>query len=103
MLTLCCSSGMATVFADKDWYRARPEAEEVWSGVLERNEQVVGPATRTGLDFALVTSAERLLVYSANVENIFRPLVGRRVEARGKRITMPSGIEIWLATVTPAP
>lgn len=90
------------VYADKDWYAARPDPEKTWRGVLWRREVPAGPSARTALTFALATGDRHLPVYAANAEHLLAEFVGRRVVAVGKLVDLsPEGYgeELWLGSL----
>lgn len=90
------------VFAQRSWYRERPEAERRWTGRLEERPREGGPAARLGLGFEIDTVDGPLPVYAAGAEHLLRPLAGRRVLLVGKRVDLTNegfGVEIWPASV----
>jgi hypothetical protein len=92
------------IFAAQEWYRARPEREEEWEGVLEKLDPTIGPAGRTTLTFALRTGERRLPIYAAGVQDRLAPYVGRSVLVTGKLVDLSSeglGKELWVATIRP--
>lgn len=90
------------IFADRRFYRERPEAEESFRGILRRVEVREGPDTRD-LPFLLVVGEERLSVYTSGFDDEeLRSFVDRKVEVIGKRIDLRPegfGVEIWIATI----
>lgn len=90
------------VFAEKSFYRERPEPEEVLTGVFQLAHVREGPNTRD-MSFRLVVGADKLNVYVAGLDiETLRPYVGHKVEVVGKRIDQRIegyGIEIWIATI----
>jgi hypothetical protein len=85
--------------ADQTWYRQRGEPEQTWTGFLESNKQVIGPGTRGGLSFAIVTGTERLLIYAEGIEGRLAAFLGLKVEVRGKQVPSIVGTELWVAAV----
>jgi hypothetical protein len=90
---------MTEIFAQADWYRERPEPEREWRGVLQERDQPVGPATRMGLRYTLVTEEGQIPVYAASVEGQLAAYVGQQVLVRGKLIDLSGGEELWIATI----
>ena len=93
------------IFAAQEWYRARPEPEEEWEGVLEKLDPAIGPAGRTTLTFALRTGERKLPIYAAGVQDRLAPYAGRSVLVKGKLVDLSSeglGKELWVATIRPA-
>lgn len=90
------------VFAQKSFYRQRPESEEVLIGVLRRALLHEGPNTRD-MPFKLTIGDEELSVYTSGFdEEKLQSYVGHEVEFVGKRIDQHDegyGIEIWIATI----
>ncbi|CAG9931622.1 conserved protein of unknown function [Candidatus Nitrotoga arctica] len=90
------------IFAEKSFYRERPEPEEVLTGVFQLAHVREGPNTRD-MSFRLVVGADKLNVYVAGLDvGTLRPYVGDEVEIVGKRIDQRIegyGIEIWIATI----
>lgn len=87
------------------WYVARPEPEREFVGTLESVPTVIGPANRPALAFVLRTSDGELPVYAAGVVDTLRPLVGPRLQIRGKAVdlTEEGGVrELWIATIVSA-
>jgi hypothetical protein len=92
------------VHSGQPWYVARPEPERQFVGTLEAVPTVIGPANRPALAFVLRTSDGELPVYAAGVEDRLRPLVGPRLQIRGKTVdlTEEGGVrELWIATIVP--
>lgn len=93
---------MKRIFAGTDWYRAQPEPEESWQGLLQERDVPRGPATRIALGYSLVTDEGSVPVYSANVEHKLARFSGRRVEVTGKLVDLGRegfGQEVWIATI----
>jgi hypothetical protein len=93
---------MTEVYARTDWYRSRPEPESVWSGTLEERSEVLGPGSRGGLAYALITEQGWLSVYAANVKGVLEPFVGRQALIRGKLVDLRNegeGQELWIASI----
>lgn len=92
------------IFAAEDWYRERPEPEAEWRGVLRERRPVIGPANRTALFYALVTTDEELAVYAAGSPQKFTPYLDQPVVVRGKRVDLGAegfGPELWAASIRP--
>lgn len=90
---------MTAIFANADWYRARPEPEHTWQGVLQPSDMPVGPNTRTTA-FVLVTDDQALPIYAATVEHLLAPFVGQCVMVQAKLVDLrPDGFgqELWVA------
>jgi hypothetical protein len=96
---------LVRIFAGRPFYLERPEPEESFRGILRRAEVREGPDTRD-LPFRLEVGDERLSVYTSGLDDkILQTLVDREVEAIGKRIDLRHegfGVEIWIATISPA-
>jgi hypothetical protein len=93
---------MIEVYANANWYRARPEPEQSWHGLLQKREGPIGPATRSALRYTLVTEEDQLPVYAANAERLLDPFVGRQVSVEGKLVDLSDegyGIELWIAVI----
>ena len=90
------------VYADTDWYVARPEREEVWRGVLREQTALLSPDTRGGLTYVLVTQEGELEVYAPDAERLTR-FLGHQVSARGKLVDLRVegfGRELWIGSIT---
>ena len=90
------------IYAETDWYRDRPEPEELWRGVLQEREVPRGPATRAALLYTLVSEDGQLPVYAANAERQLAPFVGRQVLVSGKLVDLSDesfGQELWIAAI----
>jgi hypothetical protein len=79
---------MTVFYGDFEWYRSRPEPEEIWTGTLEERQASVGPESRGGLSFVLITDVGRLNVYAAKVERQLASFLGRSVRVRGKLVEL---------------
>ena len=93
---------MTEVYARTDWYQSRPELETVWLGTLEERFEVLGPGSRGGLAYTLVTEQSRLNVYAANARDVLEPFLGRPVLIRGKLVDLRNegeGQELWIASI----
>jgi hypothetical protein len=93
---------MTEVYARTDWYQSRPEPETVWSGTLVERSEVLGPGTRGGLAYTLITEQSRLNVYAATAKDILEPYLGRPVLIQGKLVDLRDegeGQELWIATI----
>ena len=93
---------MIEVYGRTDWYRSRPEPESVWSGTLKERTEVLGPGSRGGLAYTLITEQDQLNVYAANVKEVLEPFLGRPVLIRGKLVNLSNegeGQELWIATI----
>jgi len=97
-----------TLYADRGFYRDRPEPEEVFEGHLHAVPVVTGPDTRN-LPFRLdglsgVLSGVLPVYASGEVEARLRDRVGRRVRISGKRVDLGpegGGVELWPGSVEP--
>lgn len=93
-----------TLYADRGFYRDRPEPEEVFEGQLRAVPVVTGPDTRD-LPFRLEGPPGGLPVYaSGEVEARLRDRLGRRVRISGKRVDLGpegGGVELWPGRVEP--
>jgi hypothetical protein len=90
------------VYGRTEWYRSRPEPERVWSGMLEERSEVLGPGSRGGLAYTLITEQDQLNVYAANVREVLEPFRGRLVRIRGKLVNLRNegeGQELWIASI----
>jgi hypothetical protein len=93
---------MTEVYARTDWYQSCPEPEKVWSGTLEERSEVLGPGSRGGLAYTLITEQGRLNVYAANAKEVLEPFLGRLVLIRGKLVNLRNegeGQELWIASI----
>jgi len=95
--------GCEPVFADRDWYRARPERTERFDGTLEPRATVLGPATRGGLDYTLVSADGRWPVYAAGAEDVLGPHLGRPVTVEAKVVAVDGTDELWIASIRTSP
>jgi hypothetical protein len=90
------------VYGRTEWYRSRPEPERAWSGMLEERSEVLGPGSRGGLAYTLITEQAQLNVYAANVREVLEPFRGRLVRIRGKLVNLRNegeGQELWIASI----
>ncbi len=90
------------VYADTDWYVARPEREAVWRGVLREYTAPLGPGGRGGLTYVLVTREGELQVYAPHAERLSR-FLGQPVSARRKLVDLRAdgfGRELWIGSIT---
>lgn len=96
---------MHKVFADSDWYVARPEAEQEWRGVLRERDVTLGPASRAAVSFELVVEGgQPLPVYAANIRPRLAQHVGSNVTIRGKLVDLTQeghGEELWIGWILP--
>ncbi|NEN96018.1 MAG: hypothetical protein F6J94_26435 [Moorea sp. SIO1F2] len=92
-----------TIFADKPFYRERPEPEITLTGVLQSSPVRVGPNTRD-MPFKLETQTETLSVYvSSREEEILDRFVNRKVRVIGKRVDQRAegyDFEIWIGSIS---
>ncbi len=96
--------GFVGLHEGADWYRARSESENRWSGVLRRRSVGLGPGSRTAVSFALVTADGELPVYAAGVEGTLQLLLDRHVEVVGKIVDLREegfGRELWIGSLRP--
>jgi hypothetical protein len=71
-------------------------------GTLEERFEVLGPGSRGGLAYTLVTEQSRLNVYAANARDVLEPFLGRPVLIRGKLVDLRNegeGQELWIASI----
>jgi hypothetical protein len=93
---------MTQVYGSADWYQSRPEPERIWTGTLEERRVGVGPETRGGLSYVLVSDLGQLNVYAANAEGLLAGFLGRSVRVRGKLVDLTqqgNGKELWPASI----
>jgi hypothetical protein len=94
---------MTEIFAGTDWYRARPEPEMEWRGVIRHRDVVIGPASRTSVTYTLITNDQKHYpVYAANAEGQLVPYAGRAVIVRAKLVDLRAegfGEELWIASI----
>jgi hypothetical protein len=93
---------MKQIYAGTEWYRVRQEPEKSLRGVLAKRDVPVGPATRMGLLYILVTSDRLVPVYAANAEHLLAPYVGRPVVVYGKLVDLTNegyGLELWIGSI----
>jgi hypothetical protein len=96
---------VAQIYAGDDWYRARPEPEEAWRGVLRERDTPTGPATRTSLRYTLVAGGEGVPVYAAQEMDQLAPFVGHEVAVHGKLVDLSAegfGKELWIGSIRKA-
>lgn len=97
--------GMIEIYANAEWYRARPEGESTRRGVLQERTVPRGPATRPALMFTLVEGKAQHAVYAAQVEEKLKPFVGQTVVLHGKLVDLSDegfGRELWIAWIRSA-
>jgi hypothetical protein len=75
---------MTQVSGNADWYQSRPEPERIWTGRLDESRVGLGPETRGGLSYVLVSDLGQLNVHAANAEGLLAGFLGRSVRIRGK-------------------
>jgi hypothetical protein len=93
---------MSDVYGAMDWYRERPEPEQLFRGVLRTREAPVGPAGRAALRYELTTNAGSLAVYAPGDGSGLKSYVGRQVVVRAKLIDLSGegfGPELWIASI----
>jgi len=91
-----------TIYAEADWYRARPEAEKLWRGTLVKRSAPVGPNTRNALKYNLRSGKQVLAVYAAGVEETLAPFADQEVSVRGKLVDLRAegqGKELWISSI----
>jgi hypothetical protein len=93
-----------TLYAQKSFYRERPETEQEWTGILRASPVRTGPNTRE-FPFRFELPGETLPVYGTGPEeDLLRSLVGHRLRVVGKRVDLRAegaGFELWIATLAP--
>lgn len=95
-----------TIHANTEWYRARPETEQQWGGMLAKRDAPVGPNTRTALNYSLRSGKDDVAVYAAGVEERLAPFVDQEVLVRGKLVDLREeghGRELWIASIRTSP
>jgi hypothetical protein len=93
---------MTQVYGSADWYQSRPEPERIWTGTLEERRVGVGPETRGGLSYVLVSDLGQLNVYAANAEELLAGFLGHSVRVRGKLVDLTehgNRKELWPASI----
>lgn len=93
---------MSDIFALEDWYRARPELEQEWRGILRKRDAPISPAGRTALRYTFITGEQQLPVYVANSERQFASYADVPIRVRGKLIDLGSegfGQELWVGSI----
>lgn len=98
------AAAAVSIYTDAYWYRARPEPERRWHGVLHRRSVGAGPGGRAATSYGLKTADGELPVYAAGVGDRLAAFVGRRVAIVGKLVDLrPEGFasELWIATIAP--
>ncbi len=89
-------SNFESVFDNEVWYRERAEPEVRRVGVLEPRREVLGPAERGGLTFALAGSEGVQVIYAAGIENRLVQLTGTQLTVYGKLVLVDGAIELWI-------
>lgn len=90
------------IYAGEPFYITAPEPEVVCRGVLTKRNQPLGPASRGGLNFTLVTPERHIPIYVVNVPRSLKRLVGHQVAVRGKLVDLSAegfGQELWPESV----
>ena len=93
---------MTQVYGDADWYQSRPEPERIWTGTLDERRIGIGPDTRGGLSYVLITDLGQLSVYAANAERQLAEYLRRSVRVRGKLVDLTqegNGRELWPGSI----
>lgn len=93
---------VTVIYGNADWYQSRPEPERVWTGTLNERRVGVGPDTRGGLSYVLITEMARFSVYSATTEGTLARFLHRRVRVRGKLVDATqqgNEEELWPASI----
>jgi hypothetical protein len=93
---------MKQIYSGAQWYRSRPESEKLWRGVLQKRNAPVGPNTRGGLEYVLVTKNSQIPVYAANIKQQLTPFVERQVLVYGKLVDLKNdgfGQELWIGSI----
>jgi hypothetical protein len=98
-------AAMHKVFADSDWYIARPEAEQEWRGVLRERHVTLGPASRATVSLELIVEGgDPLPVYAATIRPRLAQHIGSTVTIRGKLVDLThegQGKELWIGWILP--
>jgi hypothetical protein len=82
-------------------YKARPEPERRWRGILRQQLVIEGPGSRTALPLALVTAEGTYPACAVGVENDLAGFTGEWVEVKGKLVDLGDegfGKELWIAS-----
>jgi hypothetical protein len=93
---------MSDVYGAMEWYQTRPEPEQLFQGVLHTQELPVGPATRLGLRYVLVTHTGPLDVYAPGDGRVLERFVDQQVVVRAKLVDLSGegiGNELWIAAI----
>lgn len=86
---------LVKIYADRPFYRERPEPEQTWTGVLRRVQVPTGPNTREH-PYKLEITGEFLALYiSGPEESSAAHYLGRQVEITGKRIDCVARVTVW--------
>jgi hypothetical protein len=99
-------AAVMSVFADTEWYRARPEPEQTWRGQLAERNVASGPGGRPALAFELKTSKGAIPIYEDGLKSRIASLVGSSVEVRGKLVDLTRegfGVELWIGSARKLP
>ncbi|MFB3894287.1 MAG: hypothetical protein ACE15C_19965 [Phycisphaerae bacterium] len=93
-----------TLFANEQWYKQQAGKEEVFTGKLEAVPNAGGPSTRMRTSFYKL--GDRTVYTGARKVKALDDLVGKKVEMRGKGVSMnlegQALSEIWPAAVRAA-
>ncbi len=94
------------VHASADWYVAVEAPEQRWTGRLRKRTVVVGPNTRSGLRYELLTDEGELPVYDPREDSPLAPFLGLEVEITAKLVDLSAegfGRELWVGSIRRAP
>lgn len=95
-------SAVVTLHASADWYVAAEAPERPFDGVLRRRDGVVGPGSRSGLSFELVTNQATLSIYEPDEDSVLADFVDATVVVTGKLVDLTSegfGRELWVGRI----
>ena len=95
-------SGLRKISADEAWYRARPEGERWWEGVLVERAPVAGPRARAALSHALRADGSETAIYAQSIGEVLAPFVNGRVRVLAKLVDLSSegfGEELWIGWI----
>jgi hypothetical protein len=96
------ADSITILFAEEQWYRARPEREEERTGVLRKRQPGKGPNSRSALRYTFHDDKESLFVYAPAKLETFERLTGKRVTALGKLVDLSAegfGLELWIGSI----
>ena len=102
-MTSCGGSPTAeSLHASESWYQDHPAEEEIHQGRIERLDRVLGPESRGGLTYQLVTEQGAIPIYAANAPERLARYDGEDVVIHGKTAKLEGegqGIELWVGRI----